>query len=390
MNYKAMILGMIIILLFSSSTFAGEVDIIKIKELIRDDQYKKAIEILEAGELTSPDLKYYHALLISWQGDYKKAEDELLLLIKDYPKRLEFYNQLARVYGWLGKYKRAEEIINQAQKIEKSAQRIAIVAQHEEWQDNWFKAKELWQEAINNSSEEGLKESYLNSLDKVERKIKPYLYLDMSAQYDDNFIGEFLIGQSRPMFDGFLIEGAVGVGRRDEEVGTLIEGKVEVDAPILPADLSSEMKSNLFLGEDYDSLTYINNLNYQINDKNSLLFEVTAKREDKNGNINSYQTLKSEYAHDFEKTTVVLKRTARHDKIGWIWDFSHHLEFYYPVDDYLLNLEVGYYTGGEYTLRFGVEVSDKILSTEWLIDNFNCWINDVGVKNLRLRINKLN
>lgn len=150
---------------------AAEPTLEEIQNLIAAEKNEQALKLLQEYDLSgNPDLKFYQALLLSWQEEYSAAEQILNELIANYPERLDFYDQLARIYGWQRKFKKAEEIINKAQSEKYSSERTALLAQHARWQDRFFKAEKLLEEAVQKSEDNNLKNQYQKQLEQVRKE----------------------------------------------------------------------------------------------------------------------------------------------------------------------------------------------------------------------------
>ncbi|MFW5988497.1 MAG: hypothetical protein ACOCQA_03580 [bacterium] len=89
------ILTILIIILFFSTSFAAaaEPELEEIQSLIAEGKAELALELLNNNNLDgNTDLRFYKALLLSWQEDYQEAEEILIELIESNPQRLDSYN----------------------------------------------------------------------------------------------------------------------------------------------------------------------------------------------------------------------------------------------------------------------------------------------------------
>src|SRR6056297_1292221 len=109
MNNKRIILILALLLIFSLPLQAAQLNVTLIKELIEQGDNYKALEMLKENDISdNPDLRFYKALLYSWNSEYDLSLELLKSLIEEYPERLGFYTHLGRVYGWKGEYGKAE------------------------------------------------------------------------------------------------------------------------------------------------------------------------------------------------------------------------------------------------------------------------------------------
>lgn len=390
MEYKVIILILVLLLLFTLPIMGSEdLEVSFIQELINKGKSEKALKILNNANIeNNPDLLYFRALLLSWNEDYRKAIEILTDSIKKYPDRLEFYNQKAKIYGWMGDYKKAAEIIKKAQAKEVSAVRTAILAQHAEWQNNWFEAVKLRKKAFEQAKGTNLETEYKNLWSKTRKNILPTNFVKMELIYEkdkqDNLTTNILIGQERPIRDGLTFEGSGGVSVLRGETNYLARGNISIEKPILSSKISLDSFVNLEGGENKKS-HYNGSFNYNLNDKNTLgvyiNFYESAKSSD-------YQTIELENEYKYKKSVITLKNTSRHASSGWNYDFAQHLDLYYPTDNFLLHFTLSHYDGGEYVFRAGFELSDVFLTEKWKINNLYSWINNKSTGMINVRFDR--
>ncbi|MFW5976818.1 MAG: tetratricopeptide repeat protein, partial [Bacillota bacterium] len=183
-----------------------------IQNLMSEGEYDQALVLLENNEIENdPDLLFYQALILSWQGKLEEAQEKLTYIISEYPSRLDFYDQSARIYGWTGDFDKAETIVNKAQKIEKAPHRTAILALHAEWQGKWYQAKNLWQDALQQEQGTGLENEYAFAHKKVAEKIAGDIFIDFSTTYSENMENYLALGMNKIIKDGIFLESTAGV-----------------------------------------------------------------------------------------------------------------------------------------------------------------------------------
>lgn len=393
MKYKIIIFILIFSFLFTIPVIGSQdLDVSYIQELIKKDNTEKALRVLNNANIeNNPDLLYYKALLLSWNKDYKQAMDILTDLIKQNPDKLEFYNQIARIHGWRGNYNKATEIIAKAQKKKVSPVRTAILAQHAEWQNKWFEAVKLRKEAYEQAQGTDLEVEYKKLWRKARKNILPTNFVKTEFKYEygeqDDLTYNILIGQERPIRDGLTIKGSGGVSVLRGATKYLARGNINIKKPILPSKMSLNSSVNFIGDVGNKELHYNNNFNYILNPKNTLGIYVKFFESDENP---YYQTIELENEYKYKNYVITLKNTSRHDSSGWNYNFSQHLDLYYPTDNYLLHFTLSHYDGGEYVFRAGVELSDIFLNNDWKINNLNSWINNknTSVINIRFDQNK--
>ena len=387
MKYKIIIFIFIFILLFTIPIMGEDLEASYIQELINKGNREKALKILNNTDIeTNPDLLYYKALLLSWNENYEPALDILTDLIKKHPDRLDFYNQKARIYGWIGNYKKAAEIIEKAQEKEISPVRTSILAQHAEWQNKWFEAVNLRKKALEQVEDNELKSEYKYKWRKARRKILPTNFIKMEFTYNkgnkNNLSNNILLGQERPIKDGLTIEGAGGIRFLKEEINFLARGNLSIKRPILPTKMSLDSNVN-FSGGENKTIHYNSNLYYSLNSKNTLGLFINFYEFDIQSD---YQTIELQNEYKYKNSVITFKNTSRHNIDGWNYAFSQHLDLYYPYNNYLMHFTLSHYDGGEYVFRAGFEISDVFLNEEWKLNNIYSWVNNksTGMINVRL------
>ena len=386
-NAKKIVI-LIIFLIFISSSFllAAQPRLEEIQGLINQGKTEEALNILNSSDLNSdPDLKFYQALLLSWQEDYEKSELLLLELIESYPERLDFYNQLGRIYGWQRKFSRAEEILEKAQELDYASERTAILAQQAEWQGNYYEAKRLIKEAIIKAESTELEAEYRETLDRLNNELQAEFYLEGKALYSesDKEDLEFAFGIEKDLKDGLNFNAAAGANYFQDQSNFIFKSKLELDQPIILDKTAFSSEILYYSGESRDKYELNNNFDYLINSKNILGVNYNFL-EDNTGS--DYQSLELEYEHQFKKIIMVLKNTSRNYDAGWDADFSQHIDLYYPHKNYLLNLSLSHYDGGEYILRAGVDFSDLFSGRLINLSRLNLWLNDKKTANLNFRL----
>ncbi|MCF8000631.1 MAG: hypothetical protein K9K76_02055 [Halanaerobiales bacterium] len=387
MKYKIILFIFILILLFTIPIMGKDLEASYIQELISKGKRDKALKLLNNTDIESnPDLLYYKALLLSWNEEYELALDILTDLIKKHPDRLDFYNQKARIYGWMGNYKKASEIIERAQKKEISPVRTTILAQHAEWQNKWFEAVKLRKKAFEQVEDNELKTEYKSKWRKARKNILPTNFIKMEFTYNEDnqsdLYSNILLGQERPIKDGLKIEGSGGIRFLKNEINFLARTNLSIKRPILPPKMSLDSNLN-FSGGKNSEIHYNSKLNYILNSKNTLglfinFYEFNDQKD--------YQTVELQNEYKYKNSVITFKNTSRHNVDGWNYDFSQHLDLYYPFDSYLLHLTLSHYDGGEYVFRAGFEISDIFLNEEWKINNLYSWLNNksTGMINVKL------
>lgn len=384
---KIIVLTCLLILISSGSLFASEPSLEQIQALVGQDQKKEALKILNSYDISSnSDLKFYQGLLLSWEEEYKKAEAIFLELIESNPKRLDSYTQLARIYGWQRKFEKAELIIERAQKINYGSERTALLAKHAEWQQNYFKARSLLEKAVIKAETEALKKTYQQSLNKIEREIKAIVYLEGRAVYsvENKEDLELTFGIEKLLRDGINLESSAGINYFNSESNFVFKAEIETSYPLLAQAnlLSSEFI--YYNGNSRDKYELNNSFDHLINAKNLIGINLNLVEDNNNPD---YQSLELEYEHRFKKVIMVLKNTSRNYDSTWIGDFSQHLDLYYPQENYLLNLALSHYQGGEYVFKVGFEFSDLFSTEKFSLSSLNLWTNTDEASNLDFRMN---
>ena len=383
---KTIFLTLFLLLMSPSFLAAAEPELAEIQGLIAAGKTEEALKILEKSDTSSnPDLKFYKALLLSWQEDYQEAEEILLELIESNPQRLDSYNQLARIYGWQRKFEQAEEIIARAQKIKYSSERTAILSKHQEWQENFFKAEKLIKEAVRKAESPELAAQYQDSLKKIERELKTIFYLEGRALYSeaDKEDLELAVGLEKPLSEGVNIEAAVGGNYFENESNFLIKSKLELNQPLISEKTAFSSELLLYNGETKDNYQLNNNFDYLIDEQNLVGFNYNLVENNKKSD---YQSLELEYEHRFKKIIMVLKNSSRRYDADWTADFSQHLDLYYPRENYLINLALSHYNDGEYVFKVGFEFSDLFSGEKFSLSSLNLWFNDQQTSNLDFRM----
>ncbi|MGM0548857.1 MAG: tetratricopeptide repeat protein [Bacillota bacterium] len=375
------------ILISSSFLLASEPSLEQIQALVSQDQKEEALRILNNYDISSnSDLKFYQGLLLSWEEEYQKAEAIFLELIESNPKRLDSYTQLARIYGWQRQFEKAELIIKRAQKINYGSERTVLLAKHAEWQQNYFRAKRLLEEAVIKAETEALKKTYQQALTKIEQAIKSVLYIEARTVYsaDAKEDLELNFGIEKLLKDGLNFESSVGINYYKNDSNFVFKSKLETGYPLLSRKnlLSSEFI--YYNGSSRDKYELNNSFDHLVNPKN--LIGVNLNLIEDNDKPD-YQSLELEYEHRFEKVIMVLKNTSRNYDSTWIGDFSQHLDLYFPQENYLLNLALSHYQGGEYVFKVGFEFSDLFSGEKFSLSSLNLWTNTDEASNLDFRVN---
>lgn len=383
---KIIILALFLVLISSSFLLASEPALEEIQNLIRQEKTEKALEILNNSDITSnSDLKFYKALLLSWQGEYNKSEAIFLKLLESNPNRLDTYNQLGRIYGWQLEFEKAEKVIKKAQNIEYSSTRTALLSKHAEWQQNYFEAKRLIEEAITKAESTELKAEYQKSLNRINEEIKAVLYLEGRAIYSDADKEdlELTFGIEKLLRDGINTKTSAGINYFNSESNFIFKSKVETTQPIISENNFFSSEFIFYNGQSKDKYQLNNSFDYLIDNQNLLGLNLNFVEDNENPD---YKTLELEYEHRFEKNIIVLKNTSRHDDSGWTPNFAQHIDLYYPKDNYLLNLALSHYQNGDYVFKVGFEFSDIFSGKNFDLSSFNFWLNTEKVSNLDFRM----
>lgn len=383
---KIIILSLFLLLISSGALLAAEPDLEEIQNLISRGKTDEALQLLKNSDLDKNyDLKFYKALLLSWQEEYEQAETILLEIIESNPERLDSYNQLSRIYGWQRKFIKAESIINKAQNIEYSSERTALLSRYAEWQGNYFKAKKLIEKAIKKSESKELAAEYKNSLNRINKEIKSSFYLEGRTVYSDADREdlELTLGIEKLLRDGIDLETSAGANYFKNESNFVFRSEVEIDQPLIPSRNHFSSEFVYYKGESRDKYELNNSWDYLF-DKDNLMGANFNFIED-NENTD-YQTFELKYEHRFKKIIMVLKNSSRNYDSGWINDFAQHLDLYYPKDNYLLNLTLSHYNDGEYVFKLGFEFSDIFSGKNFSLSNLNLWFNTEKTSNLDFRI----
>lgn len=307
-------------------------------------------------------------------------------MIESNPKRLDSYTQLARIYGWQRQFEKAELIIKRAQKINYGSERTVLLAKHAEWQQNYFRAKRLLEEAVIKAETEALKKTYQQVLTKIEQAIKSVLYIEArtvySAEAKEDL--ELNFGIEKLLKDGLNFESSAGINYYKNDSNFVFKSKLETGYPLLSRKnlLSSEFI--YYNGSSRDKYELNNSFDHLVNPKN--LIGVNLNLIEDNDKPD-YQSLELEYEHRFEKVIMVLKNTSRNYDSTWIGDFSQHLDLYFPQENYLLNLALSHYQGGEYVFKVGFEFSDLFSGEKFSLSSLNLWTNTDEASNLDFRVN---
>lgn len=385
--FKKIIFAAIFLLIFSSGfLLAAEPTLEEIQTLISQEKTDEALELLKNSDLNSnSDLKFYKALLLSWEEEYEEAEAILLELIESNPQRLDSYNQLGRIYGWQREFIKAEEIIEQAQNIEYSSERTALLSRHAEWQGNYFEAERLIEEAIKEAESAAAKSEYQASLSRINNQLKTVLYLKGRAVYSeaDKEDLELTFGLEKPLCDGLNFDTAAGVNYFMDESNFIFRSGIEIEQPLIYDRTSLSSEFVFYNGDSRDKYEFNNNFNYFVNPRNRLGFNFNITED----NINpDYQSLELEYEHRFTQNIMVLKNISRRYDSDWTADFSQHIDLYIPRENYLLNLNLNHYNDGEYVFKVGFEFSDIFSGDKFNLSSLNLWFNDQQTSNLDFRL----
>ena len=382
---KIIVLTLFLLLINSCVSLAAEVEVKEIQDLVRRGKTEEALNVLKSSDLNSdPDLKFYKALLLSWQEEYEQSELILLKLIDSNPRRLDSYSQLSRIYGWQREFIKAEEIIEKAQKIEYSSERTAILSRHAEWQGKYFEAKKLLKEAIVEAESPQLAAEYEKSLRRINNELKASLYLSGRAVYieaEEDI--ELTLGIEKLLREGINLDTAAGANYFEDKSNFVFKSEIEIGQPFISEKNSLSSKFVFYNGGSRDKYELNNNFNYLVNSQNRLGVNYNFVKDN---NESDYQTLELEYEHRFKQTIMVLKNTSRHYDSGWTADFAQHLDLYYPRDNYLLNLSLSHYNGGEYIFKVGFEFSDLFSRNKFNLSSLNFWFNDEKTSNLDFRM----
>lgn len=387
------LLFLIVLLLFFTNVIAAETTIEGIRYLVNKGEYGEALKKLEnITTADDPDLVFYKAVILSWQKKYLESEEILLKLINKYPERLDFYNHLARIYGWMGDFDKAEKIIKKAQTIDESAERTAVLALHAEWQEEWFKAKKLWEKAYQLSDNKEKQIEYKSNIEKIEEIIKTVYFVESEFEYDEELVTNLLAGGEKLIKDGINFETSAGI-TYDDEINYLLRSELQFKYPALKKPLELKTYIDFISGGDNEKITYNSDLKYKLknDDVLALYLEANDFSADDSNELEEktdYQLLELEYQKKMEKSLISFKNTSRHDESGWTADFSQHLDYYYPLESYLLNFKLSHYKGGEYVFRFGVDISDILLNNNWKLNNFNSWINSEKAAKIDMRFDR--
>jgi hypothetical protein len=382
---KIFFLLLIFLILSSNFLLAAEPTLEKIQNLIAAEKNEQALKLLQENDLSdNPDLKFYQALLLSWQEEYSEAEKILNELIANYPERLDFYNQLARIYGWQRKFKKAEAIIIQAQSEKYSSERTALLAQHARWQDRFFKAEKLLEEAVKKSENNDLKNQYQKQLEQVRNEIKAVYFLEGRAVYSEADKEDLSLsfGLKKPLKDGLKAEVKAGSNYFQQELNLFLSAGIDIKQPLTTEKTDFSSTLNYFAGESRDQIELNNSFNYYFNPKNRLGINFNLREAS-----TDYQSFELEYEYKFTKNSIVLKNTSRHYDSGWTADFAQHLDFYFPRDNYLLNLSLSRYQDGEKVVKLGFEFSDLFSDKKYNLEKLNLWINNQQTGNLDFKLN---
>lgn len=376
----------VLIFLFLSSSFLGaaEPTLEEIQNLIAAEKNEQALELLSESDLSgNPDLKFYQSLLLSWQEDYPKAEEILTKLIAEYPERLDFYEQLARIYGWQRKFNKAEAVINEAQEKEYSPERTALLAQHARWQNRYFEAEKLLEGALQKTEQENLKAEYQRQLKELREEIKPLYFLEGRAVYSETDKEDLSVnlGLEKPLKDGLKAEFKLGSNYFKQDFNFLLSAGFDFKPPLTAEKIDFNSSLNYYQGESRDYLELNNSFNYQFNPKNRLGINLNHREA-----RTDYQSLELEYEYRFTKNSIVLKNTSRHYDSGWTADFSQQLDFYLPRDKYLLNFSLSRYQDGEKVVKVAFEFSDLFNRENYSLKTLNFWFNDQKTSNLDFRL----
>ncbi|MGP3778759.1 tetratricopeptide repeat protein [Halanaerobium saccharolyticum] len=374
------------IFLFLSSSFlvAAEPTLEEIQSLIAAEKNEQALKLLKENDLSgNPDLKFYQALLLSWQEDYPEAEKILIELIDTYPKRLDFYDQLARIYGWQRKFDQAAAVINKAQAREYSPERTALLAQHARWQNRHFEAEKLLEEALQKTELENLEAEYQRQLKEIREEIKPLYFLEGRTVYSEADKEELSVnlGLEKPLKDGLEAEFKLGSSYFQQDFNFLLSAGFDFKPPLTTEKIDFSSKLNYYQGESRDYLELNNSFNYHFKPKNRLGINLNFREA-----RTDYQSLELEYEYQFAKNSIVLKNISRHYDSGWTADFAQKLNIYLPRANYLLNLSLSRYQDEEKVVKVAFEFSDLFSRENYSLRNLNFWFNDQKTANLDFRL----
>lgn len=358
MKRKYVVLAIIFIFIFSFPVQSENVNLEYIQELINDQKREKALNLLEENDISNdPDLRFYEALFLSWKGEYQKSEEKLLRLIKEYPARFDFYAQLAKLYEWVGKP---------------------------------YKTLEYREKAYEKAKGTKYEKEYLNLLQTAREKIKPTNFAKLEFLYETTdsegiIATNFLLGQERLISNNINVTGLAGINYKNNNFNYLLRTEFELDSFSFLKNLGFKNSNNLTIGTGENKFDTYNNLNYKINDKNSLAFNLNAFNVFSNENPRNYQNINLEYKHKWDKLVGIIGVTARHEESDLTLDFSQNIEIYYPLDKYLFNFNISHYENNEYVFRAGIEITDIKLNSNWIVRNLNGWVNNKNSAKLDLR-----
>ncbi|MGM0410976.1 MAG: tetratricopeptide repeat protein [Bacillota bacterium] len=354
MSKKYLFLLILIPILMISLFFpvqGEDIDESFIKELINKGEVNKALNILQEEDISdNPDLQFYEALLLSWEGDYEKAEEKLLILVEKYPTRFDFYDHLARLYNWMGKA---------------------------------FKSVEYSKKAYDIAKGTSYEKDYLKRLELAEDKIKAKKFVNLEIVQDNKLSTNILGGQKRPINDNLDFSTALGLNYWNADSNFLLRTKLNFIPENFKNRLRLSTSFNLTAGGERKNINFYNNLSYLLNEKNSLALNLNVFESK---NFNDYQNLELEYKHKWDKSTIILKSISRNDKSGLTLDFSQNINVYYRLDRYLLNMNISHYKGGEYVFKTGIELSNLDFLSDWKISRLNSWFDNKNNGKLSLEI----
>ena len=349
MRGKYLLLFLIFIIVFSIPVQAQNVELSYIQKLINNQKRDKALKILEESEIESnPDLRFYQALLLSWNDEFKKSEEIILNLIEEHPDRFDFYDQLARLYGWM---------------------------------DKPYKALEYREKAYEKAKGSDYEKDYLKLLKKARQKIKPTNFgkLELLYEVDDNegiFITNVLLGQDRIISNNIDLTGAAGFSYTNNNSNYLLRTSLKLKSFNLIKDFNFENSNNIIIAENKTKFNIYNNFNYKIDARNNLALNLNSFHTIKDKESSNYQNINLEYKHNWDKLVGIIGTTARRADSSFNFGFSENIQIYYPLDKYLVNMQVTHYQDDEYVFRAGVELDNLELNSNWVIGSLNSWINN--------------
>jgi len=360
MKKKYIISAIIFIFLFTFSVQSENINFEYIQELINNQEREKALNVLKEIDISdNPDLRFYEALLLSWKDEFEKSEQKLLSLIEEYPARFDFYAQLAKLY---------------------------------EWMDKPYKSLEFRKKAYERAKGTQYEKEYLELLKIARERVEPTNFAKLEFIHDINkeqgtIATNILLGQQRIISDNIDLTGSAGLNYK-KNLNYLLRTELELNSFNFIKNLSFKNSNNFILNKNENKIDLYNNLNYKINGRNEVGFNLNSFNVFSNENSRNYQNINFEYKHKWDKLVSVIGVTARNDESGLTLDFSQNIEIYYPLDKYLFSFNLSHYKGNQYVFRTGIELTNIELNSNWIIKNLNGWFNNEKSAKLNLRFER--